>query len=79
VALPVVEPGLTALAAFVRASGVGTFSLDTLDLVVHGRVVDISMLISEYAFTPRSTREAFSQLVAGRARRRVAVPGASRG
>ena len=28
------------------------FSLDQLDLFVHGRVVDISLLISEFGFTP---------------------------
>ena len=35
-----VEPGMSAFAAFVKASGIGDFNLDQLDLFVHGRVVD---------------------------------------
>lgn len=65
-ALPVVEPGMSALAAFVRASGVGDFNLDQLDLFVHGRVVDTSRLVAEFGFEPRSTEEAFDALIRGR-------------
>ena len=33
---------MSAFAAFVKASGIGDFNLDQLDLFVHGRVVDTS-------------------------------------
>jgi len=66
IGVPVVEPGMSAFAAFVKAFGIGEFSLDQLDLFVHGRVVDISRLVAEYGFTPRSTQEAFEDLVRGR-------------
>ena len=42
------------------------FSLDQLDLFVHGRVVDTTRLIEEFGFRPRSTAEAFEDFVAGR-------------
>jgi UDP-glucose 4-epimerase len=64
--LPVVEPGMSALAAFVKASGVGDFNLDQLDLFVHGRVVDTTRLVEEFGFQPRSTEEAFEALIQGR-------------
>jgi UDP-glucose 4-epimerase len=64
--LPVVEPGMSALAAFVKASGVGDFNLDQLDLLVHGRVVDTTNLVKEFGFQPRSTEEAFEALIQGR-------------
>ena len=64
--MPVVEPGMSAFAAFVKASGIGNFSLDQLDLFVHGRVVDTRRLTEEFGYTPRSTAEAFEDFVAGR-------------
>lgn len=66
IGLPVVEPGMTALAAFVKASGVGDFNLDQLDLFVHGRVVDTTRLTEEFGYQPRSTQDAFEDLVRGR-------------
>src|SRR5262249_16782816 len=66
VGIPVVEPGMSGFAAFVKASGVGGFNLDQLDLFVHGRVVDTSRLVAEFGFTPRSTEAAFDALVRGR-------------
>ncbi len=66
VGLPVVEQGMSALAAFVKASGVGDFNLDQLDLFVHGRVVDTTRLVEEFGFEPRSTQEAFEALIQGR-------------
>jgi UDP-glucose 4-epimerase len=66
IGVPVVEPGMSAFAAFVKASGIGEFSLDQLDLFVHGRVVDTSRLVEEYGFRPRSTEDAFADLVRGR-------------
>jgi len=64
---PVVEPGMSAFAAFVKAAGIGSFSLDQLDLFVHGRVVDTSRLVEEFGFQPRCTEEAFADFVDGRA------------
>ena len=66
IGVPVVEPGMSAFAAFVKASGIGDFNLDQLDLFVHGRVVDTSRLIEEFGYRPRSTEEAFADLVRGR-------------
>ena len=66
VGVPVVEPGMSAFAAFVKASGIGEFSLDQLDLFVHGRVVDTNRLVEEFGYRPRSTEEAFADLVQGR-------------
>jgi UDP-glucose 4-epimerase len=65
IGVPVFEQGMTALATFVRTSGVGAFSHDQLDLFVHGRVVDTSRLVEEFGFRPRSTAEAFEDFVAG--------------
>jgi len=65
--VPVIEPGMSAFAAFVKASGIGEFSLDQLDLFVHGRVVDTTKLVREFGFTPRSTAAAFDDLIEGRA------------
>lgn len=65
IGVPVVEQGMTAFATFVRTSGVGTFSHDQLDLFVHGRVVDTARLVEEFGFRPRSTAEAFEDLVNG--------------
>jgi UDP-glucose 4-epimerase len=69
VAMPVFEPGMSALAAFVKASGIGDFNLDQLDLFVHGRVVDTTNLVEEFGFRPRSTEEAFAELIGGPAHR----------
>ncbi len=66
VAVPVVEPGMNAFAAFVKASGMGEFSHDQLDLFVHGRVVDTRALVEEFGFRPRSTEHAFADFVQGR-------------
>jgi UDP-glucose 4-epimerase len=66
IAVPILEPGMAAFATFAKASGIGEFNYDQLDLFVHGRVVDISRLIDEFGFVPRSTEEAFADLVAGR-------------
>jgi UDP-glucose 4-epimerase len=63
VALPVLEASLSAAAGLAR-SGV-KFSLDQLDLFVHGRVVDTSLLIREYGFTPRTTSDAFADFLRG--------------
>lgn len=74
VALPVVEPGLSATAAFGKNVGLREFGLDQLDLFVHGRVVDISRLIAEYRFTPRSTAAAFDDFIRGQDGGRVLDP-----
>jgi UDP-glucose 4-epimerase len=66
IAVPVIELGMNAFAAFVKASGMGEFSHDQLDLFVHGRVVDNRALVEEFGFRPRSTQEAFDDFVQGR-------------
>jgi UDP-glucose 4-epimerase len=65
-AVPVLEPGMSAFAAFSKAAGIGEFSMDQLDLFVHGRVVDVNKLIKEYGYTPRPTAEAFEDMIKGR-------------
>jgi UDP-glucose 4-epimerase len=67
VAAPTLEPGLSGVAAFAKRSGMLDFSLDQLDLFVHGRVVDTSRLIAEFGFQPRSTAEAFDEFVRAQA------------
>jgi UDP-glucose 4-epimerase len=64
VAVPVLEPGLSVTAGFLRNLGRSGYGLDQVDLFVHGRVVDTTKLISEYGFTPRSTPEAFDDFIA---------------
>jgi len=61
--MPVPEPGLSAVASFARGTRAISFSLDQLDLFVHGRVVDTARLAKEYGFTPRSTAEAFDDFI----------------
>lgn len=65
IAAPVVEPGLSAMAAYAKRFGFVDFSLDQLDLFVHGRVVDISRLVAEYGIEPRPTAVAFDDFVRG--------------
>jgi UDP-glucose 4-epimerase len=71
IGIPVVEPGMSAFAAFVKASGIGELSLDQVDLFVHGRVVDTTRLIEEFGFRPRTTQEAFADFVEGRGMHRA--------
>jgi UDP-glucose 4-epimerase len=63
IAVPVLEPGLSAAAGLSR--GALDFSLDQLDLFVHGRVVDTARLVREFGFTPRTTAAAFDDFLAG--------------
>lgn len=63
IAAPTFEPGLSGVAAFAKRSGMLDFSLDQLDLFVHGRVVDTTSLIEEFGFEPRTTAEAFDEFV----------------
>jgi UDP-glucose 4-epimerase len=65
IAFPVVEPGLSAVAGFAKSSGALDFSLDQLDLFVHGRVVDTSRLVREFGFEPRRTEAAFDDFIRG--------------
>ncbi|MGC9670159.1 NAD-dependent epimerase/dehydratase family protein [Planosporangium sp. 12N6] len=65
VALPVVEPGLSAVAGFAKGTGALDFSLDQLDLFVHGRVVDTTRLVREFDFAPRPTAVAFDDFIRG--------------
>jgi len=64
-AFPVLETGMSALAGVARGIAPRDFSLDQLDLFVHGRVVDTSHLVDEFGFEPRSTAEAFADFVRG--------------
>ncbi len=63
IAVPVLEPGLSAAAGLSR--GALNPSLDQLDLFVHGRVVDTALLVHEFGFTPRTTAAAFNDFLAG--------------
>jgi UDP-glucose 4-epimerase len=63
VAIPILEPGLSATAGLSR--GAVNFSLDQLDLFVHGRVVDTARLVREFGFAPRTTAAAFNDFLAG--------------
>jgi UDP-glucose 4-epimerase len=63
VAAPTLEPGLSGVAAFAKRSGMLDFSLDQLDLFVHGRVVDTDALVREFGFEPRTSAEAFDEFV----------------
>jgi UDP-glucose 4-epimerase len=61
IGVPVPEPALSAVG---RRPG-ARFSLDQLDLFVHGRVVDTSRLVEEFQVTPRSTAVAFDDFLRG--------------
>lgn len=65
-AVPVAEPGLSAVATLARRLDRGGFGLDQVDLFVHGRVVDTTLLTKEFGVTPRSTPEAFADFLTGR-------------
>jgi UDP-glucose 4-epimerase len=65
IAAPVIEPGLSAAAGLARGFGGVSYGFDQLDLFVHGRVVDITRLIQEYDFTPRTTAAAFDDFIRG--------------
>jgi UDP-glucose 4-epimerase len=65
VAVPVIEGGMSALAGFAKGIAPKDFSLDQLDLFVHGRVVDTSHLVEEFGFEPRSTAFAFADFLRG--------------
>lgn len=71
VAVPVLEPGLSAAAGFASSLSVGRYGLDQLDLFVHGRVVDTTRLIREFGFEPRSTAAAFDDFIRAHAGGRV--------
>jgi len=61
IGVPILEPALSAIGR----GGARNFSLDQLDLFVHGRVVDTTRLIEEYGFRPRSTAVAFEDFLRG--------------
>jgi UDP-glucose 4-epimerase len=64
IGVPVLERGLSALGR--SGGGFGTnFSLDQLDLFVHGRVVDTCRLADEFGYTPRPTSVAFADFLRG--------------
>jgi UDP-glucose 4-epimerase len=63
VPLPVPDRGMALAATLAKRSGLVDFSLDQLDFLVYGRVVDVSRLIEEFGYSPRSTREAFDDFI----------------
>ena len=63
VGAPILEPGLNFAAALARGADAGAFSLDRLDLLVHGRVVETTRLIEEFGYQPRSTAAAFDDFL----------------
>ncbi|MGH3648734.1 MAG: NAD-dependent epimerase/dehydratase family protein [Micromonosporaceae bacterium] len=65
VPVPVPEIGLFGVAEVAKRSGMFDFSLDQLDFLKHGRVVDTSRLFAEYGFRPRRTIDAFDDFVRG--------------
>lgn len=65
VPVPVPESGMSAAASFALRSGAFDLSMDQLDYLVHGRVVDITRLRKEFGYTPRGTRDAFDDFVRG--------------
>ena len=60
IGVPIPEPALSAM-----GRGGANFSLDQLDLFVHGRVVDTTRLIREYDVEPRPTPVAFDDFLRG--------------
>jgi len=64
VALPILEPGLSGIAN-IAGLHLLDFTFDQLDLLVHGRVVDIGRLVKEFGFEPRSTAAAFDDFLRG--------------
>jgi UDP-glucose 4-epimerase len=65
-AVPVAELGLSAVASLARRFDRGGFGLDQVDLFVHGRVVDTTLLSKQFGIAPRSTPEAFDDFLGGR-------------
>lgn len=63
VPVPVPDRGMALAAGLAKRSGLIDFSLDQLDFLVYGRVVDVSRLIGEFGYQPRSTREAFDDFI----------------
>ncbi|NUT36123.1 MAG: NAD-dependent epimerase/dehydratase family protein [Hamadaea sp.] len=70
IAFPILEPALLAAAA----TGRGPITNDQIDLFVHGRVVDVSRLVREFGFTPRSTPDAFADFVRSHTAGAVVTP-----
>lgn len=62
-ALPVPNAGMSAAAGLAKRSGLVDFSLDQLEFLAHGRVVDVARLIAEFGYRPRSTVEAFDDFI----------------
>lgn len=67
VAAPTPEAVLRAVATAARGRNIVDFSLDQLDFLRFGRVVDVGKLTEFFNITPRPTAEAFADFVAGHA------------
>src|SRR6185369_8740229 len=62
--LPVPFPAIGALGGLARRLRLVDFSAEQLDLLAHGRVVDIDRLVSVFGYRPRySTVETFDSFV----------------
>jgi UDP-glucose 4-epimerase len=59
---------MSMLAGLARGLGWGNYTLDQLDLFVHGRVVDTAALVGEFGFEPRPTPDAFEDFLGGTGR-----------
>ena len=65
IGVPIPEAALSALGRGSAGWGGANFSLDQLDLFVHGRVVDTGRLIREFGVIPRPTAVAFEDFLRG--------------
>ncbi|CAN5187540.1 NAD-dependent epimerase/dehydratase family protein [soil metagenome] len=72
--LPIPSPAVSLVARAFRSAGLVDFSPEQMRYLEHGRVADVSRLQEELGWSPRSTSEAFDDLVAHAARRRVLTP-----
>lgn len=63
VPVPMPDRGMATAAALAKRSGLVDFSLDQLDFLVHGRVVDVSRLVADFGYRPRSTPVAFDDFI----------------
>lgn len=67
VAAPTPEAMLRVVATAARGRNIVDFSLDQLDFLRFGRVVDVTKLTEFFGVTPRPSAEAFADFVAGHA------------
>lgn len=72
--LPLVLPVARFVGGMLRSTGLVDFPIDQMNLIMHGRVVDITRLKEKFGYEPKySTAEAFKDFAAARS---SSVPGA---